>query len=701
MDDIQELIVEVVGKDKFSATVVNMTDKMEKLIDVGERVAESFNKVRAPIKHATNAIKAQSSAFSNLAKSIKRIMFYRAIRTALKAVTQGIREGINNLVLYSQALGNLDSAHANQTMSEFATTALYVKNSVGAALMPILQMLVPIVNAIADAFIWAANAVNQFFHAIKGENVFTKAKRYTVDYADSLVKAGGAAKELKKQVFGFDELNIFNAPSAGGGGGGTPALDPSKMFEEAEVAAIWDRIGEIIKDKIGMITTLWDGLGTTIKQKLAGITTIVSAATLAVGAILALSGVNPALGIGLMAAGVVGVMAGSINWNTGSEKIRSAVAKITAIVGGALLAFGAILTFSNANVPLGVGMMIAGAVSLASAATINWDSLGNTVDEKMGAIVTIASGALLALGAILAFVPTHLALGLGLMAAGAIGLATGLYMNDSLKDTILEKFNQIKEPVSLAALALGAILMFIPSMLPLGLGLLALGAVGLASSLKMNDELKNEIKSRLADIEMILGLSTAGLGAALMFVNPAIGLPLLITGLGLIGANLDWDALNNKIKEKWEEIKQTGRNIKTDILRFVESIKNFFKSLFNFNASMTLTPSMQNGQNSPANAKLFASGGQPETGSLFWAGEAGAELVGQVGGRTTVTTHDQFTEGMSDIMDNTNTVILQAAQALISAIQNKDMTAVVNIADRDIVSSYDRGKRLAGASLVE
>ena len=98
---------------------------------------------------------------------------------------------------------------------------------------------------------------------------------------------------------------------------------------------------------------------------------------------------------------------------------------------------------------------------------------------------------------------------------------------------------------------------------------------------------------------------------------------------------------------------------------------------------------------------LFANGGMPETGTLFFAGEAGPELVGSVGGRSSVTNQEQFTSGMADIMDTTNTVILQAAQALISAIQNKDMTAVVSIGDRQIVSAYDRGKKLAGASLVE
>ena len=174
----------------------------------------------------------------------------------------------------------------------------------------------------------------------------------------------------------------------------------------------------------------------------------------------------------------------------------------------------------------------------------------------------------------------------------------------------------------------------------------------------------------------------------------------MITGLALVGKDIDWDALNKKIKEKWEAVKQTGRNIKNDILGFVNSVKNFFRNLIDFNAKMTLTPSMQWNDNTPANADRFASGGIPTQGSLFWAGESGAELIGQVGSRTTVTNQETFTTGMEDIMDNTNTVILQAAQAVVQAIMSQDMTPIVQISDRAIVNAYDRGKRLGGTGLV-
>lgn len=660
--------------------VVNSLQKTKK---ASKESAKGIQNLKSQLRSASANAKNSAGAFSKLATAVGRIAFYRAIRSAIKEVTQAFQEGTTHLYYYSQALNNLDSAKASGTMNEFATTALYVKNSLGAALMPILQSLVPVVNAIADAFVWATNAVNQFFHALKGESVFTKAKRYAVDYAEALGGASGAAKELKKQVFGFDELNIFNAPSAGGGGGGAPEMDYSKMFEEAEVTANFD----------------W--LGSTIKQKLAGITTIVSGALLAVGAILTLSGIAPGIGIAMMAAGAVGFMAGSINWDSGSEKVKSALSKVVMVVGGLLLGVGAILALSSINLPLGIALMAIGATSFASAAALNWDSLGNTVKDKLGFILAAVSASFLVLGAILMFIPAHQALGLGLLAAGAAGLASGVDMSDTLKTLVVNKFKEIGAQVSIAVLALGAILAFIPATMPLGLGLMAAGAIGLAASVMMNDELKKQVKDKLDAIKTIVGLSLTALGGVLLFVNPALGIPLLITGLALVGSTIDWDALYNKISEKWEAIKKKLGEIKEDVLGFVNTIKGFFRDLLGLNASPGLTVDKPNTGQNQYGFERRANGGFVDTGTFFLAGEAGPELVGTVGGKTNVTNQDQFTAGMWDVMDNTNTVILQAAQSLINAIQQKDMTPVVSIGDRDIVRAYDRGKTLAGGSLVK
>ena len=64
----------------------------------------------------------------------------------------------------------------------------------------------------------------------------------------------------------------------------------------------------------------------------------------------------------------------------------------------------------------------------------------------------------------------------------------------------------------------------------------------------------------------------------------------------------------------------------------------------------------------------YASGGVVDTGQLFIANEAGPELVGTVGGRTTVTNQDQFTQGLIDA----NAGVIAGLAQVVNAINNKD-----------------------------
>ena len=51
-----------------------------------------------------------------------------------------------------------------------------------------------------------------------------------------------------------------------------------------------------------------------------------------------------------------------------------------------------------------------------------------------------------------------------------------------------------------------------------------------------------------------------------------------------------------------------------------------------------------------ARTELYASGGYPESGSLFVAGEAGAEAVGTIGGRTAVANRDQIASAIAQAL---------------------------------------------------
>lgn len=226
---------------------------------VGGTLGKAFQKVIAPIK--------------NFIKSIGRIAFYRAIRSALKSITQGLQTGIQNLALYSKAMEELDAHSANNVMSRYASEFLYFKNAVATAVIPVLRALVPIVETAINRIIDFVNVLAQLGSAFFGTN-YTKAKYFWVDYADSLDNATGKAKALHHQLAQFDELNNLTAPS--GGSGSDKLADASKMFEEAVIdEKIQNFIGRIknglseikaiLSPTLERLKEIWNG----IKEKVA------------------------------------------------------------------------------------------------------------------------------------------------------------------------------------------------------------------------------------------------------------------------------------------------------------------------------------------------------------------------------------------------------------------------------------------------
>lgn len=175
----------------------------------------------------TSSGKSSVSPIEKLFKSIGRIAFYRAIRSAIKAVTQGFQEGIKNLYAYSELVGT----KFKSSMDKMATSALYVKNAFAAMAAPLINVVAPIIDMIGDKVAALANKIAEFLAALTGQNVYTKAIKYAKDYNDQLKET---AERIQRWLGSFDEINRMNDNSGSGSGS---AVDYSKMFEEAVVSA--------------------------------------------------------------------------------------------------------------------------------------------------------------------------------------------------------------------------------------------------------------------------------------------------------------------------------------------------------------------------------------------------------------------------------------------------------------------------------
>lgn len=631
-------------------------------------------------KAAIFPLSAIGSQIKGLVKSLGRIAVYRVVRSAIKGISTACKEGVNNLVQYSAALNSTDAAAANATMSEYASTLLQVKNSVGAAVMPALAALLPVINTIASAFITAANAVNQFFQALRGQSTFTKAKKNTVDYAKSLKSASGAAKELQKTLLGFDEINRLNDENKGGSGGAAGA-DYSNMFEEAQISEKAQKFAEVLTKIQEFVTSAYGILTSALGM-------------FVIGAILTFSGANILLGLGLMAAGAY-LFAKEIaaNWDEMTEKVKDTIEKIMIAVGAGVLVVGVILAFSGANIPLGIGLMLTGAAVLGAAAKLDWERMKKQLQGTLGKILAAVSAGLLVLGCVLTFSGANLPLGIGLMIAGAAGLAGVVAVNwDYIKDQLQGVFGKIAVIGSTLLLAVGLVLVFTGVGLPLGIALIIAGIAGYGAVTAANWDSVNawltkaweKIKRSAESVGKI------AIGSVLVFsgVGTTVGLPMLADGYSSIGKEVDWNTIPDKIKGVFNDIKAWWA---VSIVPWISDAKASIASIFDFGSSTKL-PAANNVVKPKFSHTVgrFASGGFVTSGDLFMAREAGPELVGSIGGRTAVANNDQIVEAVSD-------GVYRAMAPLVSGIGKSDTRVYLD--GREITAGQNRRNRMYGAAL--
>lgn len=435
---IDELQIEIQAKASGAEDNVNkLTDALTRLRSTvwrtlklpslsGElgKAGSGANKAASDIRKVGDSAKKSAGGLNRFVSSLKRILMYRVVRSILSNLASAAREGTRNLALYSRAIGGIDASRANATMSQFASIGMQVKNTIGAAVMPVLRALMPVIQTLANWFIIAANAVNQFFAAISGATSFTKAKSVVKDYAAELGGATKAAKELKNAVLGIDELNVID-PTGGAGGGA--AADFSQMFEEADIDNKISAIAEKVKPIVGWIKDNFDSILSAVKligasillwkigkelnsfiTMLAGLSKagqITIGATLVIaGATMEFFGIKDAIQNGLNEINFAEILGGGGLLTTGGAMLGKALG--SALLGGAI---GAIIA--------GIPAFIAGV----------YDAIKNGIDWLSALLIPAgATAAGAGIGAIIGMLGGPIVAGIGALIGLAVGVLTDL-----------------------------------------------------------------------------------------------------------------------------------------------------------------------------------------------------------------------------------------------------------------------------------
>ena len=212
-----------------------------------------------------------NAALANTSSFEEREILLRSTLNGLYMDAANIYEKNNKELLdynESQARLNVATANASQACIPFLTAL----NNLGTALMnvlkPALDAVVPYITQFVNWLAKGIETVLSFFSALTGKSAAIKtvaelgkakqelgnAANGAGDLASGLDQVGAAAKEAKKHLQGFDELNVLQADTSASASGGAPGYSAPAggYFDnasfEAEIQEGEDTIGRFIED---------------------------------------------------------------------------------------------------------------------------------------------------------------------------------------------------------------------------------------------------------------------------------------------------------------------------------------------------------------------------------------------------------------------------------------------------------------------
>ena len=253
--------------DQATSSVKSLSNAMgsfasnsKKAATSGSAVADGFKKIGQACLSAGKSARHGASGLSKFTSSLGRIAFYRAIRSAIRYVTDSFKQGLDAAYNWSKQQGGANAKLAG-AMDALSAASGRMKLQLGAAFGGLITAIEPILIRIVNLVTAAADAITRFFAVLNGSGYYKKAVGSLDDVGTA---AGGAAKKVKGLLAAWDELNVIGKES-GGGGGGSSATDYSGAYEWAEADSDWANLFSS-GDFFGIGAKIGDALGNISKK---------------------------------------------------------------------------------------------------------------------------------------------------------------------------------------------------------------------------------------------------------------------------------------------------------------------------------------------------------------------------------------------------------------------------------------------------
>lgn len=340
---------------------VNHTLELEK--SNLQQLSEAYSKQLNAVEEINKKIQENTHNQGLLNEEIKQMNIqldkakgFGNLKSGIDGIGKSVEKVTKKISRWALAIFGIRSAYmfVRQAMSTLSEYNDDLANKISNIRLVLATALEPVINRIISLVITLLNYLNYLTTAWFGLNIFARASELSSKkMADNLGSGAKSAKEIKKQLASFDEMNVLqDNTSAGGGGSGAGTTTPEFNMPEVEIPE-W--LKWIANNKDIVIAAL------------IGIATAIGLINLGVGIFMS-------LGIGLIITGIILLVQDIIKFikDPSWDNFVNILRDLAIVLAGVAIAM---LAVNAANPVAWVILAIAAIVALVAVIIKYWDQI--------------------------------------------------------------------------------------------------------------------------------------------------------------------------------------------------------------------------------------------------------------------------------------------------------------------------------------
>lgn len=214
----------------YETRIDKLTSKLEKQRDAIAKQKNEYNDIGKKIEEYAQKIEQQKyeKTMKEIEISQRQIVSSQSeVPKMLEKTSKNLKGIVKNVIRWGMAIFGIQGAYmmvrrAMNTITEqdeqLKADIDYMRNAAAYVLEPVVRKIVELIKQLMFY-------IGYIIHAWTGKNIFENANK-------SLQKTNKGVKDLKKQLSGFDEMNVLSSSNGGGSSTTMPSFDLTKLQGE-------------------------------------------------------------------------------------------------------------------------------------------------------------------------------------------------------------------------------------------------------------------------------------------------------------------------------------------------------------------------------------------------------------------------------------------------------------------------------------